>query len=157
MSMKRPFLSLLISLLFVPATPVLAENSHYDGTDSGMPGADPFFSIPDSLLPHGFSGNTVIVDAPGYTIGHVIGGVSEVHDHVTGNTVILNKGTINQNVFGGVSTYALVMYNVVTIADGKVNGSVIGGASTYSTANLNTVTMTGGEVTGNLPGGKGFF
>ncbi len=156
--MKKPLLSLLISLLFVPATPVLAENIHYDGTDSGMLGTDPFFNTPDSLLPHGFSGNTVIVDAPGYTIGgHVIGGVSEVHDNVTGNTVILKKGTINQNVFGGVSTYALVMYNAVTIAGGKVNGSVIGGASTYSTANLNTVTMTGGEVTGNLQGGEGFL
>lgn len=154
--MKKSLLSLLISLLFVPAASVLAEDIRYDGTDSGMLGTDPIFNTPDSLFPNAFSGNTVIVDAPGHTIGGlVIGGISANSDHLTGNTVILKKGTVNRSVFGSISTFGDVTYNAVIIADGKVIGNVTGGSSTYSFANLNTVSMTGGEVTGNLYGGEG--
>lgn len=156
-AMKKPLLSLLISFLFIPAAPVLAEDIHYDGTNSGMLGTDPVFGNTASLFPNAFTGNTVTVDASGETIGgFVFGGVNAGSDDVGGNTVVLKDGVVNQSVFGGFSRHGETANNAVTIAGGTVMGGVNGGVTEDGTANSNSVVMTGGYIMGNLQGGEGY-
>ena len=123
---------------------------------------DPYTTNPDALFPGtnlnpGRTGNRVTVN--GGNIRNVLGGINMVILpvlNVTGNSVIINDGTVYEAVYGGVGSGPNpVTNNSVTVNGGTV-AVVYGGESGTADATGNSVTINGGTVTGDIYGGNSF-
>ncbi len=157
--MKKSFLSLMVGLLFVPATSVIAEDIYFDGSIPGMQSNDPVQNVPGSLFPTtSLTGNNVTVNAPGYTInGFVFGGVTAGSGEVSGNNLVIHDGTFDDDVFGGYSVNGRAANNTVTVDGGSfhaVGHSVFGGYSeTGITENNRVILNNGASISSGVNGG----
>lgn len=157
--MKKSFLSLIVGLLFVPATSVIAEDIYFDGSIPGMQSNDPVQNVPGSLFPTtSLTGNNVTVNAPGYTInGFVFGGVTAGSGEVSGNNLVIHDGTFDDDVFGGYSVSGRAANNTVTVDGGSfhaVGHSVFGGYSeTGITENNRVILNNGASISSGVNGG----
>jgi len=94
--------------------------------------------------------NSVAVN--GGTVTDTIFGGNSDAGTVTGNTVTVNKGTVN-TIYGGYSNSGTVTGNTVTVSNATLNGAVIGGTNGDGDANGNTVSIAGGTIGGAVWGG----
>ena len=94
--------------------------------------------------------NTVEIN--GGTVTDTIFGGNSDAGTVTGNTVTVNKGTVN-TIYGGYSNSGTVTNNTVTVSNATLNGAVIGGTNGDGDANGNTVSIAGGTIGGAVWGG----
>ncbi|MGP1586647.1 MAG: autotransporter subunit beta, partial [Schwartzia sp. (in: firmicutes)] len=69
------------------------------------------------------------------------------------NTVTLNGGRVNSNLYGGYTMGGKATGNIVNLNGGKVDSSLYGGEA-FKDANGNTVNITGGEVLSCIYGGS---
>lgn len=77
----------------------------------------------------------------------------------TGNSVVINDGTIEESVIGGKDEHIgrTATGNSVVISGGTIKGRVIGGDSAGEYANENSVNISGGTVRGDIYGGRGLY
>lgn len=142
--MKKSLLSLMVGLVFIPATSVLADSILYDGSDTGLLQTDPFGTA-DSLFPaNAISGNTVTVNGGAAIGGRVYGGVSDSSADVTGNTVHIDTG-FALAAHGGYSSDGNVSGNSITLTDGTITSDLSGGTSMTGDASGNAVHLNGGS------------
>ena len=97
-------------------------------------------------------GDNVLVE------GDVAGGYSGYGGAVTSNSVAMNGGTIQKNVYGGYSGFGSVTDNTVNLNAGTVGGNIYGGWSNGDSgtrfASDNSVTLSNTHVTGDVFGGR---
>ena len=177
--MKKPLLALLVGMLFLPATPTLAETINYDGSDTSMLRVNPTNPVPppNSLYSlTSFSGN--IVNVTGTTVGSTFGAITLGATDVSGNTVnfinssgaviygaytssgnAINNSIVFNNanvvdVFGGYSDSGNAIGNRVTVDGGSIHSLVFGGYSdSFGSATNNTVNIIDGTVSSQVHGG----
>ena len=126
-----------------------ADNNHIivnDGTVGSMQGGSGGSSA---------TGNTVEINGGTVTDTNTIFGGNSNAGTVTGNTVTVNKGTVN-TIYGGYSNSGTVTNNTVTISDGSINGRVYGGSNGTGDTNGNKVSITGGALSSTVYGGYGY-
>ncbi|MCL2145523.1 MAG: hypothetical protein FWH43_08555, partial [Endomicrobia bacterium] len=143
-----------LSLLFAvvvycsfAAMPVLAgESIFYDGSDTGM--LQTIDGSANSLAPSGsstgksnsLSGNSITVSSN--VSGRVYGAINTKDlEIVTGNSVVINTGTVGSYVYGGYSSSGSVTNNSITV-NGGVNSIMYAGYSdgdSNSTGNILTI------------------
>lgn len=137
----------MVSLLFVPASSVMAEDIYYDGSNTSMLATDPAQSEPNSLFPvSSLSGNNVTVNSASIA-GYVLGGVTTSGTSVSNNTVTLDASTVGRS-YGGYSTSGNVTANSVNMTGNASTSVVYGGNTDTGNAQGNKVTLTGSN--GNM-------
>lgn len=100
------------------------------------------------------TGNTAVVNA-GTVRGDrfgVAGGVSWVD--AWGNSAVVNSGTVEANVYGGVAGAGAATGNDATVFNGDVTGDIVGGESQNGAATGNSASLWNGNAA-NLYGGSG--
>ncbi len=157
--MKKSLVTLMVGLLFAPASSVMAEDIYFDGSNPGLQANDPVQNVPGSIFPTtSLTGNNVTVNAPGYTInGFVFGGVTAGSGQVSGNNLVIHNGTFDDDVFGGYSVGGLAANNTVTIDGGSFHSaghSVFGGYSETGNAENNRLILNqGASILSGINGG----
>lgn len=139
---------------FALSTPVLAITVTYPGASLGPD----MFGRPGSLFPGNgvnLTGNTVIVNS-GTIPGNVYGGMTSGAQDVSGNQALIRDGVIGSSVYGGASNGGAVFNNAVTVSGGSVNQDISGGFAPAGNAEVrgNQVAISGGSVLGRVTGGQ---
>ena len=96
------------------------------------------------------SGNTLIIES-GTLSGKVRGGYT-ADGNVTGNTVLVTGGTLSDKLYGGYAENGNVTGNTVTIKGGTI-AKVYGGFSGNGNVTGNTINIMGGTISERIYGG----
>lgn len=83
--------------------------------------------------------------------GNLVAGGSKLGD-VTGNTVNLNGGSVENFVYGGQATNGRADRNVINVTGGSVGGDIIAGQANKGT-DSNQVLVSDGTINGQITGG----
>ncbi|MBR1761715.1 MAG: autotransporter outer membrane beta-barrel domain-containing protein [Schwartzia sp.] len=103
------------------------------------------------------AGNTISVQLTSKAVGYVYG-ADAMTSKISGNTVNMQSGTVNEYIYGGGGEYATststVSGNTVNISGGDIGGSVYGGINNVGgNVTENVVNIYGGTISGNVYGG----
>ncbi len=113
---------------------------------------------PASLI-GGYCGNitgtfTGVVNAGELQYG-IIGGFHHMNsgNHIGAVDLIINRGTVGGNVYGGSIVNAAIDHDIaITVTGGKVNGSILGSGTAGSVGGNIDILVKGGVITGSITG-----
>lgn len=100
------------------------------------------------------NGNVTVSDGPATGVNSVYGRFDR-NSSVSGASVTMDGGTIEDRVYGAGTNAGSATSNTVTISGGTVGGEVKGGDGYGADANNNTVTISGGTLKDTVYGGSG--
>ncbi|MDR1042031.1 MAG: autotransporter outer membrane beta-barrel domain-containing protein [Deltaproteobacteria bacterium] len=155
-SVRLPaFISLGLAFSVFLACRASALEITYDGNASQLADSVDFAGYPpkDDVLYPGTGtspkGNGIVIDySTGTDPAWVLGGLSGT-ETVSGNTVILIKGTVTEGLYGGYDdslSASQASGNSIDISGGIVRGYASGGYSEYGNASDNTAVLRSGKV-----------